>query len=135
MRKIYYLPLALLSLSFQPVCADGSDLQKTEHGDLPHAFDAGWQGQKTCKVLFEDQASRVGRCVFPPGVGHEKHYHNPHFGYVLEGGTLLIRDDRGDREVTTKAGGSWSTVSITVHEAINTGTTTSSYLIVETKTP
>jgi len=99
--------------------------------DLPHAFDAGWAGQKTCSVMFQDDAVRVARCVFPPGVGHEKHFHNPHFGYVLEGSTLRIVDSRGERTVTTEAGGSWSTDSVTVHEAVNIGDTTTSYLIVE----
>jgi len=33
--------------------------------------------------------------------------------------------------VTTEAGGSWSTDSVTVHEAVNIGDTTTSYLIVE----
>jgi quercetin dioxygenase-like cupin family protein len=98
---------------------------------LPHAFDAGWAGQKTCAVLFEDETVRVGHCVFPPGVGHEKHYHNPHFGYVLEGGTLRIMDDRGERTVTTEAGGTWSTEEVTVHEAVNIGEKTTGYLIVE----
>ena len=99
--------------------------------DLPHAFDAGWAGQKTCTVVHEDEAMRVARCVFPPGVGHEKHFHNPHFGYVLEGSTLRIVDSRGERTVTTEAGGSWSTDTVTVHEAVNIGDTTTSYLIVE----
>jgi len=99
--------------------------------DLPHAFDAGWAGLKTCTVLFEDDAVRVARCVFPPGVGHEKHFHNPHFGYVLEGSTLRIVDSRGERTVMTEAGGSWSTDSVTVHEAVNIGDSTTSYLIVE----
>jgi len=99
--------------------------------ELPHAFDAGWAGQKTCSVMFQDDAVRVARCVFPPGVGHEKHFHNPHFGYVLEGSTLRIVDSRGERTVTTEAGGSWSTDSVTVHEAVNIGDTTTSYLIVE----
>jgi len=101
--------------------------------ELPHAFDAGWEGQKTCEILFEDDSARVGRCVFPPGIGHEKHYHNPHFGYVLEGGALRIVDSTGEREVTTQAGGDWSTTTITVHEAMNIGETTTSYLIVEPK--
>ena len=101
--------------------------------ELPHAFDAGWEGQKTCEILFEDDSTRVGRCVFPPGIGHEKHYHNPHFGYVLEGGALRIVDSTGEREVTTQAGGDWSTTTITVHEAMNIGETTTSYLIVEPK--
>jgi quercetin dioxygenase-like cupin family protein len=98
---------------------------------LPHAFDAGWLGQKTCTLLHEDQTMRVGRCVFPPGVGHEKHYHNPHFGYVLEGGTLRIVDSEGEYVVTTEAGGSWSTTAVSVHEAMNVGDTTTSYLVVE----
>ena len=101
--------------------------------ELPHAFDAGWEGQKTCEILFEDDTVRVGRCVFPPGIGHEKHYHNPHFGYVLEGGALRIVDSNGEREVTTQAGGDWSTTTITVHEAMNIGETTTSYLIMEPK--
>ena len=101
--------------------------------EFPHAFDAGWQGQETCELLFEDDSARVGRCVFPPGIGHEKHYHNPHFGYVLEGGALRIVDSNGEREVTTQSGGSWSTTTITVHEALNIGETTTSYLITEPK--
>ena len=98
---------------------------------LPHAFEAGWQGEDTCAVLFESTSMRVARCVFPPGIGHEKHYHNPHFGYVLEGGTLRIVDDRGERVVTTVTGSQWSTAEVTVHEAVNIGETTTSYLIVE----
>jgi quercetin dioxygenase-like cupin family protein len=100
---------------------------------LPHAFDAGWKGEKTCEVIFEDAQVRVGRCAFPPGVGHEKHYHNPHFGYVLEGGTLRISDQRGTRTVTTSTAGTWSTDVQTVHEAVNIGETTTSYVIVEPK--
>ena len=102
--------------------------------DLPEAFDAGWQGEKTCELLYETESVRVGQCVFPPGIGHEKHFHYPHFGYVLEGGRLGITDDAGvvtERETIT--GRSWSTDSITVHEALNIGDTTTSYLIVEPK--
>lgn len=134
--KIYtFLPLVLLFPVLQPVCADDSISTDPAQGSLPHAFDAGWKGEKTCELLFEDQTTRVGRCIFPPGVGHEKHYHNPHFGYVLEGGTLLIQDDRGEQEVTTVPGSTWSTTAITVHQAWNIGDTTTSYLIVEPKTP
>ena len=106
-------------------------LQAGESTDLPHAFDAGWEGKKTCEVMYENDSVRVGRCVFPPGVGHEKHYHNPHFGYVLEGGTLRITDASGERTVTTTSNGSWSTTERTVHEAVNTGDSTTSYVIVE----
>lgn len=98
---------------------------------LPHAFDAGWQGTQTCELLYETPEVRVGRCSFPPEVGHEKHYHEPHFGYVLEGGTLRITDSEGTRVSSTVTGGTWSTDTRTVHEAINIGDTTTSYLIVE----
>lgn len=91
---------------------------------------------KTCELLFEDATTRIGRCVFPPGIGHEKHYHNPHFGYVLEGGTLLITNSEGEqRQSTTIKGADWSTTTTTVHEAINIGDTSTSYLIVEPKIP
>jgi quercetin dioxygenase-like cupin family protein len=100
---------------------------------LPHAFDAGWQGQKTCELLYEDAAVRVGRCAFPPGVGHEKHFHNPHFGYVLEGGAMRLVDSEGVQTTTTAAGGTWSTSEVTVHEGLNVGETTARYLIVEPK--
>ena len=104
----------------------------SELPDLPHAFDAGWQGESTCELLYETETVRVGKCVFPPGVGHEKHYHNPHFGYVLEGGKLRITNADGETsEVRTTTGGSWSSDKITVHEALNIGETTTSYLIVE----
>jgi len=116
----------MLALGLTPALA-------SETPDLPHAFDAGWEGQKTCELLFEDDTARVARCVFPPGVGHEKHYHNPHFGYVLEGGELRLSDSNGEREVTTQTGGNWSTVAVTVHAALNIGDSTTSYLIVEPK--
>jgi quercetin dioxygenase-like cupin family protein len=100
--------------------------------DLPEAFDAGWKGEKTCELLYETHSARVARCVFPPGVGHEKHFHYPHFGYVLEGGTLSITNDAGEERVQqTTSGKSWSTDKITIHEAMNIGETTTSYLIVE----
>lgn len=127
--------LAALCLAAQAVAYADPTAVESIDPLIPHAFDAGWEGQTTCEVLFEDASMRIGRCVFPPGVGHEKHYHNPHFGYVLEGGTLSIRDGLGEQEVATTAGGSWSTLERTVHEARNIGETTTSYLIVEPKTP
>jgi len=98
---------------------------------LPHGFDAGWKGERTCAVLYETETVRVGQCSFPPGTGHEKHYHNPHFGYVLEGSTMQVRDQSGEREVVAETGSTWSTSTVTVHEAINSGDTTARYLIVE----
>ena len=124
------LPAMALALGFAmqpPIFAASTE------ADLPHAFDAGWKGQKTCDLLFEDDTVRVARCVFPPGIGHEKHYHNPHFGYVLESGTMKIVDSKGEREVRTEAGTNWSTTQRSVHEAVNTGETTTGYLVVEPK--
>jgi len=102
---------------------------------LPHALDAGWQGMETCEVLYEDDSVLVGRCDFPPGVGHEKHYHNPHFGYVLQGSSLKIIDESGEEVIETVTGDNWSTDEITVHEALNVGDVTTSYLLVEPKLP
>lgn len=100
--------------------------------DLPEAMEAGWKGKKMCEVLYENSSARVGRCIFPPGTGHEKHFHYPHFGYVLEGGELKITDHDGNVETRqTVTGKSWSTDEITIHEAINIGETTTSYLIIE----
>lgn len=113
-------------LAFMPSAALAVDT-----AGLPHAFDAGWQGQETCELLFEDASVRIGKCEFPPGIGHEKHYHNPHFGYVLEGSTMRLVDGDGEQTVTTETGGSWSTTAVTVHEGLNVGQTTARYLIVE----
>jgi quercetin dioxygenase-like cupin family protein len=106
-------------------------LMAEETEGLPHAFDAGWHGLKTCELLYETAEVRVGQCEFPPGIGHEKHYHNPHFGYTLEGATLEVTDQDGVREAEMQTGMTWSTDVITVHEAMNVGDTTARYLIVE----
>lgn len=112
-----------------------SPLSAVDLPDLPNAFDAGWKGEKTCELLYETETVRVGQCSFPPGIGHEKHFHYPHFGYVLEGGTLSITEQDGSvREMQTVTGSSWSTDTIMVHEALNIGDTTTRYLIVEPKT-
>lgn len=118
------LCLAVFALHGHCVLADSPQ-------QLPHAFDAGWQGTKTCELLYETPTVRVGRCIFPPGTGHEKHFHNPHFGYVLEGATMRIQSADGESEVVTEAGNSWTTTERTVHQAINIGSTTATYLIVE----
>ena len=109
-------------------------LTAAEPKGLPEAFEAGWKGTKTCEVLYETDEVRVGRCEFPPGIGHERHFHRPHFGYVLEAGLMSIENEEGQiREVQTVAGTSWSSDKVTVHSAINQGETTTSYLIVEPK--
>lgn len=102
---------------------------------LPHAFDAGWQGRKTCEPLFENERMRAGRCTFPPGIGHERHFHRAHWVYVLSGATMRMTDANGTRETTLKAGDSYWNDGIAWHEGVNIGETTAIYVIIEPKQP
>jgi hypothetical protein len=47
---------------------------------LPDPLEAGWQGKAVCEHLHEDEDQRILRCTFPPGVGHERHFHVKHVG-------------------------------------------------------
>ena len=102
---------------------------------LKTAFEAEWKGKKVCELLFEDEKIRTIKCTFPPGVGHEKHYHPPHFGYILKGGPMRITDSSGVRESGTVAGSgkTWQSKGVEWHHVINMGTTTTQYLITELK--
>jgi quercetin dioxygenase-like cupin family protein len=98
------------------------------------ALCAGWQGERVCELLQEDAMIRVLRCTFPPGVGHERHYHPPHFGYVLSGESVMrITTNAGVAERPVRAGGSFSNDAELVHAALNVGDQTTTYLIVEKK--
>lgn len=111
-------------------CASAS----AEMAPLPGALCAGWQGERVCELLHEDEAIRVLRCTFPSGVGHEPHYHPPHFGYVLEGdSTMRITTDEGVAERPVRAGGYFSSDAEVRHAALNIGDETTRYLIVEKK--
>ncbi|MBU2927529.1 cupin domain-containing protein [Winogradskyella psychrotolerans] len=105
---------------------------KNKH-PLPDPLEAGWRGHAVCEVLEDNKELRVLKCTFEPGVGHEKHYHNPHVGYTLVGGRFRITDDTGTREVDVPTGYMFSKDSITSHEVLNIGETTSVYLIMEYK--
>ena len=98
---------------------------------LPDPLAAGWQGRPVCEKLHEANAQRILRCAFPPGVGHERHYHAPHFGYALSGGTMRITDANGVREVTLATGSSFASDGVAWHEVLNIGGTPVVYLIVE----
>lgn len=101
---------------------------------LPMALCAGWQGERVCEVLQEDAQIRVLRCTFPPGVGHEMHYHPPHFGYVLEGDSVMrITTASGVADRPVRAGTSFSNDAEIQHAALNIGTQTTRYLIIEKK--
>ncbi len=104
-----------------------------EKPDLPDPLKAGWKGKNVCEVLKEDESQRLLKCTFPPGVGHEKHYHAPHFGYALKGGTFRITDNKETKVIEVKDGTTWNKTEFSVHEVINVGETTSVYLIIEPK--
>ena len=122
--------LALPLLLFLSAAAQQS---VSEADALPEAFEAGWQGRDTCEQLFENDGIRVGRCTFPPGIGHERHWHPRHWGYILSGGTMRITDANGTTERSFETGGSWWSDGVAWHEAVNIGNTTAVYLIIEPK--
>jgi len=122
--------LALLASAGSLAC--GAPAAATDPG-LPGPLAAGWQGEPVCEVLHEDARLRVLRCTFAPGVGHERHAHAPHWGYVLAGGTMRITDAEGTREVELRAGHDWVSEGVAWHEVLNVGDTTSTYLVVEPK--
>ena len=101
--------------------------------ELPDPVAAGWQGETVCEILREDAELRIFRCTFPPGVGHERHFHPRHFGYALSGGTMRITSDAGTREVTLKTGSYFFSEGIAWHEGLNVGDTTVAYLMIEPK--
>ena len=100
---------------------------------LPDPLAAGWEGEAVCELIHDGIRQRVLRCSFPPGVGHERHYHAPHVGYVLEGGRMQITDSKGTRVVETEANSSWQSDGVEWHEVVNVGETATSYLIIEPK--
>ena len=100
---------------------------------LPDPLQAGWQGEDVCELLHEDEKLRVLRCTFAPGVGHERHYHNPHFGYAISGGKFSIKDTNGIREVEIASGANFTSEGVKWHEVLNIGDSTSVFLIIEPK--
>lgn len=102
---------------------------------LPDPVEAGWEGEKVCEVLFENSQQRILRCTFPPGVGHDEHYHAPHFGYTIKGSTFRIKSNGKTVEVPVPAGSTFSKDEISVHEVLNIGDSTAVFLIIESKNP
>lgn len=101
--------------------------------EYPDPLDAGWQNEKVCEVVEENEKFRVLKCSFPPGGGHDVHYHSPHFGYALSGSTFRIEDETGVREVELKSGSHFSSDGVKWHKVLNIGDSTSVYLIFEPK--
>jgi beta-alanine degradation protein BauB len=100
---------------------------------LPTAFDAGWKGEAVCERLFENDDIRVGRCSFPPGVGHERHFHPPHWGYILQGSTMQTTNAQGTTTRVLESGTTWWSDGVDWHEVLNVGETDGVYLIIEPK--
>jgi len=99
--------------------------------ELPDPVAATWRGEPVCETLSDTADMRVFRCIFPPGVGHERHFHSKHFGYALSGGRMRITDAAGTREVNLQTGTYFSSDGIPWHEVINIGDTVVSYLMIE----
>lgn len=101
---------------------------------LPDPLAAGWEGEAVCEKLHEDAMLRLLKCSFAPGVGHERHYHPPHTGYVLSGGTMRVTSAAGVRTLEVPTGLTFSNPEgIEWHEALNVGETTAVYLMIEPK--
>jgi beta-alanine degradation protein BauB len=115
----------LFSLAVSGACGEASP--------LPDPLEAGWNGSAVCEKLHDDSHLRVLRCTFPPTVGHERHHHARHFGYVVSGGRMRITDSSGTRDVELAAGSSFASDGVDWHEVVNIGDSTSVFLIIEPK--
>ena len=123
----------LLVAGFALVAGPAIAIPPPEPVALPDPLAAGWKGKHVCEVLKDNERMRVLRCTFPPGWGHERHHHAPHWGYILKGSTMRITTASGTVVRKLKAGDSWWSDGIPWHEGLNIGRTTGVYLIVEPK--
>ena len=94
---------------------------------LPQCFSALFVFQN---CLQKRRDARSARC-FCAGLGHERLFHAPHWGYVLNDPTMRIADERDTAESRIKTGSSWWSDGIAWHEAHNVGRTTLMHLIIE----
>ena len=104
-----------------------------QKNSLPDPLEAGWNNEAVCEILQDNADVRALKCTFPPGVGHERHYHKAHFGYAIAGSKFRIKDTTGTREVTLKSGTSFSSEGVEWHEVLNIGDSTAIFLIIEPK--
>jgi len=100
---------------------------------LPDPLKAGWNDQAVCELIKDNNKIRVLKCTFPPNVGHERHFHDEHFGYTLVGGKFRIKDTTGIREVDIPTGYEFYNEKVEWHEVLNIGKTTAVFLIIEPK--
>jgi quercetin dioxygenase-like cupin family protein len=104
-----------------------------QKNSLPDPLKAGWEGEKVCELLLDNEKVRTLKCTFTPGVGHERHFHAAHFGYTLKGGTFRITDTTGTREVDIPTGYDFYNKKVEWHQVQNIGDSTAIFLIVEPK--
>ena len=130
--KAFFTFNSVLFILFVFSSCNTETTKNSEH-DLPDPLEAGWNGERVCEVLKENDELRILKCIFPAGVGHEKHYHPPHVGYTLVGGKFRMIDSRGTREVNVPEGYVFGSDSVTVHEVLNIGENTAEFLIIEYK--
>ena len=100
---------------------------------LADPLEAGWKDSKVCEVLVDNEKVRTLKCVFPPGVGHEKHFHAAHFAYTLSGSRFRMTDATGTREVNVPTGYNYYKDKVEWHKALNIGDSTAIFLIIEPK--
>ena len=101
------------------------------NNSLPDPLKAGWKGNPVCEVMKENKTLRVLKCTFAPGVGHERHYHVPHYGYTLAGSEFRITDTTGTKEVQVLTGTDFYSNGTEWHEVLNIGDSTAVFLIME----
>ena len=130
-----YFQNKMLKLSFNITYAFALLLMGScnKQQSVPDPLNAGWNGEAVCEVLEDNQKIRVLRCTFAPDIGHEKHYHNPHYGYTISGSRFRIKDTTGTREVNVPTGYSFTKDEISTHEVLNIGDSTAIFLIIEYK--
>jgi beta-alanine degradation protein BauB len=127
MRKLLMIAAPAIAAALLAGCATPSLPDRS----LPSALEAGWKGERVCSLQHLAKTHRVLRCTFPPGVGHERHFHPKHYGYALSGGTMQLTSAEGARTATLETGSDYSSDGTEWHEVVNVGATTVTYLIVE----
>ena len=124
--KKAYLGISYLIISFLLFACKNTN-------ELPDPLEAGWKGEKVCELLEDQPSLRVLKCTFPPGVGHERHFHAEHYGYTLKGCTFKITDAEGTRTLEVPTGYSFYNEFVEWHEVLNVGDSTAIFLIMEPK--
>ena len=127
LSSVYFFKI-ITSIAFILLVFNCNKTQK-----LPDPLEAGWNNNAVCEILEDNDKVRTLKCTFPPGVGHERHYHNAHYGYTLSGSTFRIKDTTGTRDVNVPTGYSFYNEKIEWHEVLNIGDSTAVFLIIEPK--